>query len=156
MNPDNSISTEGNDPVAASLRLGSLIDKMMESCPDAVVLVAMIIGTCRAEQAPQTEMFQSLVPGVVMPRFQAGKHVLAVDFSTFALSNLRDCIHPTNQGYQLLGDYWYDFITQVPQNWITEPVGDDPTRQDSVAMHLSTNMPLLVLLGLLLVLMMHM
>ncbi|KAL6900231.1 carbohydrate esterase family 3 protein [Trichoderma evansii] len=153
MNPDSSISTEGNDPVAASLRLGSLIDKMVESCPDAVILVAMIIGTCRAEQAPQTEMFQSLVPGVVMSRFQAGNHVLAVDFSTFALSNLRDCIHPTNQGYQLLGDYWYDFITQIPQGWITEPVGNDPKRQGSLAMHLGTNMPLLVLLGLLFVLM---
>ncbi|KAM0450485.1 hypothetical protein ACHAO4_006461 [Trichoderma viride] len=152
MNPDSSISTEGNDPVAASLRLGCLIDKMIDSCPDAVILVAMIIGTCHADQAPQTEKFQSLVPGVVMSRFQAGKHVLPVDFSTFALSNLRDCIHPTNQGYQLVGHYWYDFVTQIPQDWITEPVGDDPKRQDSFAMHMGTNMPLLVLLCSLLVL----
>lgn len=153
MNPDSSISTEGNSPVAASLRLGSLIDKMIASCPDAVILVAMILGTCNADQAPQTETFQSLVPGVVMSRFQAGERVLPVDFSTFALSNLRDCIHPTNQGYQLLGDYWYNFVTQIPKDWITEPVGDDPKRQDSLAMHLGTNMPLLVLLGSLFVLM---
>lgn len=146
MNPDSSISTEGNDPVAASLRLGGLIDKIVDSCPDAVILVAMIIGTCHADQAPQTERFQSLVPGVVMSRFHAGKHVLPVDFSTFALSNLRDCIHPTNQGYQVVGHYWYDFVTQIPQGWITEPVGDDPKRQDSFAMHLGTNMPLLMLL----------
>lgn len=152
MNPNSAISTEGNDPVAASQRLGNLIDKMVDTCPDAVILVAMIIGTCNADQAPQTNMFQSLVPGVVMSRFKARKHVLPVDFSTFALSNLRDCIHPTNQGYQLLGDYWYDFITQIPQDWLTEPVGDDPKRQDSFAMHLGTNMPLLVLLGLSLVL----
>ncbi|UKZ84585.1 uncharacterized protein TrAFT101_000491 [Trichoderma asperellum] len=153
MNPNSAISTEGHDPVAASQRLGYLIDKMINTCPDAVILVAMIIGTCNADQAPQTGMFQSLVPDVVMSRFQAGKHVLAVDFSTFALSNLRDCIHPTNQGYQLLGDYWYDFITQIPHDWITEPIGDDPKRKDNLAMHLSTNLPLLALLGLLFVLM---
>ncbi|KAL7920056.1 carbohydrate esterase family 3 protein [Trichoderma austrokoningii] len=153
MNPNRSISTEGNDPVAASRRLGSLIDKMLDSCPDAVILVAMIVGTCHANQAPQTEVFRSLVPGVVMSRFQTGKHVLPVDFSTFALSNLRDCIHPTNEGYQLVGDYWYDFVTQIPQDWITKPVGDDPKRQDSLAIQLGTNMTLLGLLSSLFVLM---
>ncbi|KAM0246073.1 hypothetical protein ACHAQJ_010353 [Trichoderma viride] len=154
MNPNDSISTEGHDPVAASERLGKLIDKMVATCPDAVILVAMIIGTCNADQAAQTKTFQSLVPNVVLPRLQAGKHVLPVDFSTFALSNLRDdCIHPTNQGYQLVGDYWYDFISQVPPSWITEPVGKDPKRQDSFAMRLDPSMPLMGLLGLSLVLM---
>jgi hypothetical protein len=153
MNPSSSISTEGHDPVAASQRLGSLIDKMVAACPDAVILVAMIIGTCNADQAPQTKIFQSLIPNVVLSRLKAGKHVLPVDFSTFALSNLRDCIHPTNEGYQLMGDYWYDFISQVPPTWITEPVGKDPKSQDSPAVRLDTNTPLLGLLGLSLALM---
>ncbi|KAL6856682.1 carbohydrate esterase family 3 protein [Trichoderma novae-zelandiae] len=155
MNPDGAISTEGHDPAAASERLGSLIDKMTASCPDAVILVAMIIGTCNAEQAPQTKVFQSLIPKVVAPRLEAGKHVLAVDFTTFAVSNLRDCIHPTNQGYQLVGYYWHDFIAQIPRDWITAPVGQDPQRPEvqNLARRLHTNMSLLGLLGLLLVLM---
>lgn len=153
MNPNGAISTEGHDPAAASERLGNLIDKMVASCPDAVILVAMIIGTCNAEQAPQTKTFQSLIPKVVMPRLQAGKHVLAVDFSTFALNNLRDCIHPTNQGYQLVGYYWYDFIAQIPQDWITAPVGKDPKRQESFARRLDAFTPLAVVLGLSFVLM---
>ncbi|UKZ47743.1 hypothetical protein TrVGV298_001969 [Trichoderma virens] len=153
MNPNSAISTEGHDPVAASERLGSLIDKMTVACPDAVILVAMIIGTCNAEQSPQTKVFQSLVPKVVTPRLQAGKHVLAVDFSTFGLGNLRDCIHPTNQGYQLVGYYWYDFIAQIPRDWITAPVGKDPEREESFARRLHADTPLLGVLCLLIVLM---
>lgn len=155
MNPNDAISKEGHDPVAASERLGSLIDKMTASCPDAVILVAMIIGTCNSEQAPQTKLFQSLIPNVVAPRLEAGKHVLAVDFSTFPLDKLRDCIHPTNQGYQLVGYYWYDFIAQIPQDWITAPVGDDPQRSEAqnLAMRPETHMLLLGLLGLLVVMM---
>lgn len=119
---------KGHDPVAASERLGSLIDQMVTACPDAVILVAMIIGTCKPAQEPQTKVFQSLIPGVVNKRLQAGKHVLAVDMTTFPLSDLSNCINPTNAGYQLVGDYWYDFLTQVPQDWITTPVGPDPNR----------------------------
>ncbi|KAJ4865268.1 GDSL-like lipase/Acylhydrolase family domain-containing protein [Trichoderma breve] len=148
MNPNSAISTEGHDPVAASERLGSLIDKMTAACPDAVILVAMIIGTCNAEQSLQTKVFQSLVPKVVAPRVQAGKHVLAVDFSTFGLGNLRDCIHPTNQGYHMVGYYWYDFIAQIPQDWITAPVGKDPKREESSSWRLRANASLLGVLGL--------
>lgn len=153
MNPNGAISTEGHDPVAASERLGGLIDKMTAACPDAVVLVAMIIGTCNAEQSPQTKVFQSLVPKVVAPRVQAGKHVLAVDFSTFRLDNLRDCIHPTNQGYWLVGYYWYDFIAQIPQDWIAAPVGKDPKREESSSLRLRANALLLGVLVLSFVLM---
>ncbi|RFU73682.1 hypothetical protein TARUN_8577 [Trichoderma arundinaceum] len=154
MNPNSAISTEGHDPVAASERLGSLIDKMVTSCPDAVILVAMIIGTCNADQAPQSKVLQSLIPTVVASRLQAGKHVLAVDFSIFALTNLRDCIHPTNQGYHLVGDYWYDFISQIPQDWITKPVGKDSEGEESLAVRLDMNASLLGLMGLSLALMM--
>ncbi|TFA99008.1 hypothetical protein CCMA1212_009253, partial [Trichoderma ghanense] len=155
MNPNGAISKEGHDPVAASERLGSLVDKMTASCPDAVILVAMIIGTCNAEQAPQTRVFQSLISSVVAPRRETGKHVLAVDFSTFPLDKLRDCIHPTNEGYQLVGYYWYDFIAQIPRDWITAPVGKDPQRPDAqnLAMRLGADRLLLGLSGLLVVLM---
>ncbi|XWX00175.1 hypothetical protein V2A60_008195 [Cordyceps javanica] len=132
MNPNNSISTEGNDPVQAAARLGRLIDKIIGQCPDATVLVAMIIDTCDPSQEPQTQQFQKLIPYVVQKRKDAGHHVLAVDFTTFVPSHgkeiLRDCIHPTNHGYKFMGNYWYDFITQIPSGWIQEPVGKDPDR----------------------------
>lgn len=132
MNPNKAIATEGNDPVEASKRLGSLIDKMVSVCSDAVVLVAMIIDTCDPAQSRATKLFQTLVPGVVQQRLDGGKHVLAVNFTSFPTSELRDCIHPTNKGYALLGDYWINALTQVPKEWIRPPRGKDPMRSSAM------------------------
>lgn len=132
MNPNGGISTEDNDPAGAADQLGKLIDQMIKACPDATILVAMIINTCNDDQSPRTKQFQSLVPGIVKKRRAAGSHVLAVDFTSFQTSMLRDCIHPTNPGYKLFGDYWYDFVTQIPKDWIRTPVGPDPTHLGGV------------------------
>lgn len=134
MNPDNIISTEGNDPAQAVERLGKLVDLMMQLCPDAVILVAMIIDTCNPLQAPGTHEFQRLIPGAVQSRFDAGHHVLAANFTSFPVTELRDCIHPTNEGYRLFGDYWYDFVTQIPRDWIQKPIGkyEEPEDPESL------------------------
>ncbi|KAI5458718.1 SGNH hydrolase-type esterase domain-containing protein [Mariannaea sp. PMI_226] len=121
-------STEGNDPTEVADRLGDLIDHIIKKCPDAVILVAIIINSCNSHQAPQIPKYRSLIPGVVQKRLDAGHHVLAVDFSMFPRNQLQDCIHPSNKGYKMLGDYWYDYITQIPTSWINDPVGDDPVR----------------------------
>lgn len=128
MNSSNAISTEGNDPAAAAERLGQLIDKIENSCPNAVVLVAMIIGTWDPIQAQRTNQFDALIPGVVRQRRDAGRQVLAVDFTSFSKKLLRDGVHPTNEGYHAFGDYWYDFVRQIPVEWIQPPVGNDPYR----------------------------
>lgn len=130
MNERESVATEGNDPVAAAERLGDLIDQMVQACPDAVILVGMIVNTCDPVQSPRTQQYQSLIPGVVQRRLDAGKHVIAVSFTSFPTSSLQDCIHPTNAGYRELGHYWHDFLTQVPERWIKAPVGDDPDRPE--------------------------
>lgn len=131
MNPNRGISKEGNDPKGAADRLGKLIDKMIKECPDATILVAMIINTCDEKQSPATKEFQKLIPDVVKSRREDGHYVLSVDFTTFKTSDLQDCIHPTNTGYKLMGDYWYSFIHQIPTSWIKNPVGSDPNRGGS-------------------------
>ncbi|UZP45216.1 hypothetical protein NXS19_013028 [Fusarium pseudograminearum] len=141
MNPNHGISKEGNDPKGAADRLGKLIDKMVKTCPDATILVAMIINTCDEKQSPATKEFQKLVPGVVRLRHDDGKHVLAVDFTTFKTSDLQDCIHPTNDGYRLMGDYWYSFIHQIPNSWIKKPVGPDPSGGDGNNGGIDKNIP---------------
>ncbi|KAL0935641.1 GDSL-like Lipase/Acylhydrolase [Colletotrichum truncatum] len=129
MNLNELISFEGNDPAGAALRLGALIDKIIAACPDAAVLVAQIINTCDPGQQPGTEVFQKLIPEVVQKRRDDGHHVLAVDFAAAGDDILsKDCIHPDDDGYHKMGDYWYDFITQIPKDWINQPVGDDPKR----------------------------
>ncbi|KAH6989984.1 SGNH hydrolase-type esterase domain-containing protein [Ilyonectria destructans] len=125
------LSTEGSDPKGAAKRLGNLIDQIIEACPDAVILVAMIIWTCDPHKVSTTPKYQSLIPGIVQERRSNGSHVLAVDFTTFPNSQLQDCIHPSFNGYQEFGHYWYDFITQIPSSWIKDPVGADPTREES-------------------------
>ncbi|WYZ44601.1 hypothetical protein EsH8_VII_001037 [Colletotrichum jinshuiense] len=131
MNLNPVISTEGTDPAGAAERLGSLIDQMIAACPDATILVAQIITTCDPAQKPGTEEFQALIPGVVEQRRNASHHVLAVDFEVLGENIfLNDCLHPTDQGYSIMGDYWYDAIAQIPKDWLQQPVGKNPDRSD--------------------------
>ncbi|KAK2749084.1 hypothetical protein CKAH01_06581 [Colletotrichum kahawae] len=95
MNPNLQIAKEGNDPAGAAQRLGDLIDRVMDKCPDATVLVAMIISTCNEAQQVNTARYQALIPDI---------------------------------GYRDFADYWYDFITQIPTDWIEAPNGDGPNR----------------------------
>ncbi|TLD18180.1 hypothetical protein PspLS_10484 [Pyricularia sp. CBS 133598] len=128
MNWNGAISTEGHEPKAAANRLGALIDQMIIGSPRATILVAMIVNTCDQDQSNRTKDYQQLIPGVVKQRRDGGHHVLAVDFTDLSLETLQDCIHPTNAGYKLFGDYWYDFMLQIPKDWIEKPVGDAPVR----------------------------
>ncbi|KAM0563955.1 hypothetical protein ACHAPJ_000163 [Fusarium lateritium] len=124
-----SISEEGHDPEDAAVRLGKLIDQIIKACPDAVLLVAIPISSCD-DHKNNLPKYRALIPGVVRKRRQDGEHVITVDFSTFEIEDLRDCVHPTNEGYSIMGDYWYDFLTQVPKGWIKEPIGDDAEREE--------------------------
>ncbi|KAM0426176.1 hypothetical protein ACHAPT_008521 [Fusarium lateritium] len=136
MNESGSISKQGNDPKEAIGRLSKLVDKMIEECPDATILVSMIIDVCHtdnnmASQLSRTQQFRELIPDMVRERFDDGHHVLAVDFGPFDPKWPRDdCVHPSNDGYKDMGDWWYDFIHQIPQDWLNDPEGKDPDRED--------------------------
>ncbi|KAH7375540.1 SGNH hydrolase-type esterase domain-containing protein [Plectosphaerella cucumerina] len=130
MNPNPAVSLQGSDPVEAAGRLGQLIDKILTACPDAVLLVAVIISSCAPIQQANVRDYQALIPAVVQPRLEAGRRILAVDFSELRTDVLSaDCVHPSDDGYDLLADQWYNFMTQIPQSWISKPLGDDPVRQ---------------------------
>jgi GDSL-like lipase/acylhydrolase family protein len=130
MNPNPAVSLQGSDPVEAAGRLGQLIDKILTACPDAVLLVAVIISSCAPIQQANVRDYQALIPGIVQPRLEAGRRILAVDFSELRTDVLSaDCVHPSDDGYDLLADQWYNFMTQIPQSWISKPLGDDPVRQ---------------------------
>ncbi|GKU01493.1 acetylxylan esterase [Fusarium langsethiae] len=113
MDQRSSVSKEGSDPKGVA----------------NLILVAIPLSSCDRFKSKMPE-YRALIPEVVRQRREDGEHVVAVDFSTFDLKDLRDCLHPTNEGYRIMGDYWYDFLTQVPEGWIKEPVGDDPKREE--------------------------
>ncbi|KAI8316014.1 Multidomain esterase [Colletotrichum sp. SAR11_59] len=99
MNPNLDVALEGNDPKDAAERLGKLIDQVVEACPSAVVLVAMIINTRDEGQQRNTVPYQGHIPGIVASRQVAG--LLRVDG-----------VHPTNEGYRHFGDYWILYGTK--------------------------------------------
>lgn len=124
------ISVQGHDPQGAAQRLGHLIDQMVTTCPNATILVAMIIPTVQTgeesspDQEDRTKIYNSLIPGLVADRQQHGHHVIAVDFSKFPTTALNEGgVHLTSEGYSLMGDWWYDFIHQIPKDWIEASTG---------------------------------
>jgi hypothetical protein len=132
----NGIAKEGNNPVEAAERLGALIDKILAAVPEAVVLVARIInvGACGAADQAQhdrTITFNSLIPSIVEQRKANGAKIQTVEFGDFLQSSLRpDCVHPTNDGYRQMGDWWYDYISQIPGSQFIDPIGPDPNDQE--------------------------
>ena len=128
MNADPKISQQGNDPHGAVQRLGHLIDQITTTCPNATVLVAMIIPTMQNSkessqgQEDRTKIYNSLIPGIVADKQQNGGKVITVDFSKFPTTAINEGgVHLTSQGYSLMGDWWYDFIHQIPNEWIEGP-----------------------------------
>ncbi|KAM0527288.1 hypothetical protein ACHAPS_002965 [Verticillium nonalfalfae] len=83
------IAKEGNDPTAAAGRLGDLLDLMIRACPDAVIIVAVILGSCQTDRVARTTEYQALIPDVVRRRLDAGHKVLAADFSAMPQRFLR-------------------------------------------------------------------
>ncbi|CAI6088155.1 unnamed protein product, partial [Clonostachys chloroleuca] len=118
MHPKGSTSTEGNDPKQASERLGKLIDKMIKTCPDATILVAMIINTCNDDQSPRTKEFQKLIPEVVKSRkgdweTRACRRLYVV----LVLNERSPRLHPPDE-------------QRIPKGSIKDPEGSDPSRDD--------------------------
>lgn len=135
MSANVSISRQGDNPVLAADRLGLLIDNMTLAVPEAVMLVARIIPTNQdgwessADQEVRTAIYQSLIPEVVATRARRGQKILTVDFSRFPRAALNmGGVHLTDAGYDLMGRWWYDFIHQIPSDWIGQPVGPNPLR----------------------------
>ncbi|KAH7127368.1 SGNH hydrolase-type esterase domain-containing protein [Dactylonectria macrodidyma] len=129
---DMSYGTHGDHSAQGTVRrLGHLVDTIVEACPDAVVLVAVLIPRCTPTTAASFPVYQKLIPIMVRERRANGNHVLAVDMSTYPLSNLDGCVHPSDEGYREMGHYWYDFITQIPTDWINQPIGTDPIHNET-------------------------
>lgn len=108
---------------AAPERLGTLIDEIVDACPDAAVLVAKIINAANSTTESRIQTFNAQVPVVVAQRADKGEKVMAVDMTSIGVNDLKDGLHPTDEGYRRMGDIWFKAIQTVVKNgWVSEPV----------------------------------
>jgi lysophospholipase L1-like esterase len=93
-------------------RLGTLIDDIVNSGPDVLLVVTTIIPIKQGSYGTIGESFNKEVPGVVQKRIDAGKHVILVDmFKDFPSSGLSsDGVHPNQSGYDWMAGVWYEAI----------------------------------------------
>ncbi|PGH27049.1 hypothetical protein AJ80_01235 [Polytolypa hystricis UAMH7299] len=117
------------DVSTAPERLGSIIDQLLDRCPDAVVFVAKIIGAKDAALQSRIDAFNSGVAKEVESRASSGKHVLLVDMSTILnTADLADKKHPNDSGYSKMADSWYEAILEADaKGWIGKPVKPEVT-----------------------------
>jgi lysophospholipase L1-like esterase len=106
---------QGIDLPNAPARLGTLIDKITATRPDAQVLVASIVPLGTASQETNVRAFNAAIPGIVQARASAGKHVHFVDMhAALTTADLADGIHPSESGYAKMATVWYNALRAVP------------------------------------------
>lgn len=87
-------------------RLGDLMDDLIESAPDALLVVSSIIPVNGGEVT-----YNATIEPMVDERANAGAHILFVDqYADFPNSELGDGVHPDLAGYARMGAKWYDAI----------------------------------------------
>lgn len=92
----------------APARLSDLIDKICAKLPsNGKLYVATIIPISYAD----VRSYNSQVATVVQNKANQGKPVYLVDmYSALTLSDLADGVHPNANGYNKMGDVWYNAI----------------------------------------------
>ncbi|CAN9476115.1 unnamed protein product [Alternaria alternata] len=104
-------------------RLASLLDEVLDVCPDAVVLVAKIIQAEKMQTRANIEAFNDAVPVVVRKKLEQGFKLAVVDHSIIGPSELVDGLHPSYAGYFHMGEIWLEAIKTISaQGLITPPI----------------------------------
>lgn len=68
------------------------------------------------------EVFVKAIPNIVEERYKKGYKIRMVNFfDIMTTSDLQDGVHPSDAGYQKVGDVWYSAINNIPTDWITAP-----------------------------------
>jgi hypothetical protein len=120
----NNIVRDVHYPKAPEL-LSRLIDVVAEACPDAAILVGTITPLVNPEWEKKRNQYNQALSAVVAKLAESGKRVSLVDMDAVEAKhiNANDHIHPTDAGYEILAERWYEGIkTAGRQGWIQKPV----------------------------------
>jgi serralysin len=115
----------GRSPNKMSADLSNLIDRITEQLPKTQILVSSIapedpngsrkgstkVGTTRANNAKN---FNALIPDLVNNKVNQGKKVAFADVGgSLTVEDLvSDGIHPNAEGYNKMGDKWYEALVE--------------------------------------------
>lgn len=111
-----------DDPYdTAPERLGALIDEILCTCPDAVVMVAQIIQSSNSDIEARIRTYNAAIPSIVAGRAAEGFKVKTVDMSSIGGSDLFDSLHPNDGGYVKMATLWYQALQAVDASWFTKP-----------------------------------
>jgi lysophospholipase L1-like esterase len=101
----------GQPQAQAPMRLQSLVDLILSTYPNALLVVAKIIPY--PSQTSNVKLINDSIPNLVSSRAAMGKHILTVDMNTgFNVQSWlsSDTIHPNMNGYNWMGDQWYSVV----------------------------------------------
>ncbi|WP_437497375.1 SGNH/GDSL hydrolase family protein [Sorangium sp. So ce1099] len=107
----NDLTQNDNIPMAPQ-RVGAVLDKIFDSSPETLVVVAQLIPITFAD--PTVVTYNNALADIVETRAAAGKHVVLVDMHTgFPAAELPDRIHPNEAGYARMANVWYAAIADL-------------------------------------------
>jgi lysophospholipase L1-like esterase len=108
-----------NDDLAnAPMRLGGLMDTIIATDPNVLLVLAQIVPTTDDVQNVRVKAYNDAMPSLVKARTDAGKHVILVDMYTAFTSHAgykldymnNNKLHPDDAGYSKMADVWYAAI----------------------------------------------
>jgi lysophospholipase L1-like esterase len=119
----------------ASTRLSALIDQICAKLPAGGKLYVSTIpalgNTTYGSYNTLVDQYNADIPGIVQSKVAAGKPVYLVDMhSVITASDLSDEIHPTQAGYDKMGNAWYAIIKP---NLVAGPAST-PTRTPTIGL----------------------
>ncbi len=104
----------------APKRVGTLIDTITQTSPTALVVVAQIVPTRTDNENARIQAFNAGLSPIVKSFADAGKHVILVDMygaytknADFKNAYLANGLHPSDAGYAVLANTWWDAIGRL-------------------------------------------
>lgn len=114
----------GEDLSSAPERLDHLLDEVVKSYPRAAVVVAELPPIEDADSNARSVAFNAAISGIVRPKVDEGRRISIVKMSNYmTVDDLQDGLYPTDHGYSLMAQAWYDGIKEAEsKNWLAPPV----------------------------------
>jgi hypothetical protein len=100
----------GGDTANMATRLESLLDKLVQNAPNALIVLATLTPLSNSAANAAATAYNAKIPGIVQMRAEKGQHIIGVDMNELPASQLADGTHPNDQGYASLANIWYEAI----------------------------------------------